>query len=449
MASTAAALQRLGFDVRGSDSRFYPPMSDLLRERGVRVFRGFDAANLRERPDLTVIGNAVSRGNPEVELVLERRWRYVSLPELIREFFLWEKRPVVVAGTHGKTTTSALLAWILEANGLRPGFLIGGLPRNFDEGVRFAEGEWFVLEGDEYDSAFFDKRSKFVHYLPDILILNNLEFDHADIFPDLAAVQWAFAQVIRIVPRNGLILANGDDPNLSPLLEHAPAPVRRYGFGPANDLRIEEAAFSAEGAGFRLGGTLFRSPLAGRFNALNAAAAIAAARQCGLNDAQIQAALSRFRGVRRRMEIRRTRRGPAVVDDFAHHPTAIRETLETLRLRFPKARLWALFEPGSNTTRRRIFQNELAAALRAADRILIGPVARADRIPPEERLDVEQLARDLNAAGAQAASLPDADRILELVTAEAGPGDVVVCLSNAAFDNLPARLVETFGAEEE
>jgi UDP-N-acetylmuramate: L-alanyl-gamma-D-glutamyl-meso-diaminopimelate ligase len=442
MASVAAALQRMGVAVSGSDQNIYPPMSTFLESRGIEVNSGYAAENLGSNPDLVVIGNALSRGNAEVEAVLDRKLRYVSLPELVKEYFLRGRRSLVVAGTHGKTTTAALLAWVFEHSGLNPGYLIGGMAENLGQGARFTDSPWFIIEGDEYDTAFFDKRSKFVHYLPEVAILNNLEFDHADIFEDVTAIQTSFRQLIRLVPRNGLLLANGDDPNLSPLLEETHCPVKRFGLGEGN---------SVEAFGVRLGGTAsefeipsfkFHLNLVGEMNVRNALAVVACAKHCGLSNKQIQAGFDTFKGIKRRMEIRGVAGGVTVVDDFGHHPTAIRETLRALRIRYGQERIWALFEPRSNTTRRSIFQRELGEALALADRVVVAPVARAESLPPGQRLDLDRLIGDVRAGGRSGVVLDGVDSIIARVVEEAEGGDVICVFSNGGFGGIHQKLLD-------
>ncbi len=441
MAAAAAALKKRGLPVSGSDGEIYEPAASVLREAGITPWCGYAETHLEPPPDLVVVGNAISRGNPEAEAVLARRLRFCSLPELLREAFLRGRRVVVVSGTHGKTTTTALLAWVFECAGLNPGFLIGGVPRNFPAGARFDAGEWFIIEGDEYDTAFFDKRSKFVHYLPEVAILNNLEYDHADIFENLAAIQKSFRHFLRLVPRNGLILANGDDPNLAPLLDVDFCPVTRFGLGEGNAVRARILDLDPTASTFAVGDTVFRVALPGEFNVRNALAAVACARRCGIPDAVIQRALETFRGVRRRLDVVGEAAGVTVVDDFAHHPTAIRETLRALRLRFPGHRLWAVFEPRSNTTRRRVFQHELPAALAEADLVIVAQVAALERIPPAERLDPTRVIADLRRRGRPAEYLPDVAAIVAHLSRAARAGDVVAVLSNGGFGGIHRRLL--------
>ena len=440
MASVAAALKERGIAVSGSDQGIYPPMSNFLEERGIEA-RPFDEANLAHKPNLVVIGNAISRGNPEAEYVLEHNLAYCSLPELLRHRFLRDKRSLVVSGTHGKTTAASLLAWLLEYNGHKPSFLIGGIPNNLGQGARFTDSDWFVIEGDEYDTAFFDKRSKFVHYLPEAVVINNLEFDHADIFSSLAEIQTSFRHLINIVPRNGLLLANADDANLLPLLEIDHCPVRRFGLGDNSDDLASGLAFSESGSEFQLGDTTFRIPMIGELNVRNALAALLLARYTGLSDEQIQSGFDTFKGIQRRLEIRGETGGIIVIDDFAHHPTAIRETLKALGQRYPGRRVWAIFEPRSNTTRRNHFQSELAEALRLAKRVVVAEIARLEQVPEGERLDPARLMEDIRTAGTKADYLPTSDEIVTQVTGQAEPGDILCVLSNGGFGNIHQKLL--------
>ncbi|MDH4373586.1 MAG: UDP-N-acetylmuramate:L-alanyl-gamma-D-glutamyl-meso-diaminopimelate ligase [Verrucomicrobiota bacterium] len=446
MASAAVAMHELGYQVTGSDQDvIYPPMSTFLAERSIRVMAGYAEVNLAHRPDLVVVGNAISRGNPEAEAVLERKLRYCSLPELLKEFFIRGRRSLVVTGTHGKTTTASLLAWVLESAGLNPSFLIGGIPRNLGQGARFTNSEWFVIEGDEYDTAFFDKRSKFVHYLPEVAIVNNLEFDHADIFPTLADIQLSFRRFIHLIPRNGLLLANGDETNITPLLDVRHCPVKRFGLGAANELKASGLVLKDDSSEFELGGTRFRIPMVGELNVRNALAVTAAARHCGIRDSAIQTAFDSFLSVKRRMEVRGEAGGVTVIDDFGHHPTAIRETVRALRVKFPGRRIWAVFEPRSNTTRRNVFQQELVDALERADAVVVAEVARLEQLPMGERLNPEKLMQDLRLTGKPAAYLPTVESIVDHVGSGARPGDVVCVFSNGGFGDIHNRLLARLG----
>ncbi len=443
MASVAVELHRLGAEVSGSDQGVYPPMSTVLARAGIPVADRFDPANLDPAPDWVVVGNAVSRGNPELEAVLDRGLARCSLPELVEWAFLPGRRCLVVAGTHGKTTTSALCAWVLEQAGTRPSWLVGGVPRGLEGGFRVGEGEWFVLEGDEYDTAFFDKRPKFVHYRPWVLVLNNLEYDHADIYPDMEHLRRAFEQGVRIVPRSGALVANADDPEVMALAAGAPCRVVTYSAGgnpadwtarpgPAGTVEVEGPG----GAAMRLEHSLVGSHQP--WNLLAAAASLAFA---GVSPEVFCRAVSTFPGVRRRAELRGEARGVSVYDDFAHHPTAIRTTLEGFRDRFPDRRIWAVVEPRSNTMRRRVFQEALVGCFHAADRVCLRSVPNPDKVPPDERLDVDRLARDLRRRGIEARWFSDASGIVAHVAERAEPGDVVVVLSNGGFEHIHDRLL--------
>jgi UDP-N-acetylmuramate: L-alanyl-gamma-D-glutamyl-meso-diaminopimelate ligase len=445
MASAAAAMQDKGFAVTGSDQNVYPPMSTFLAERKIEVMNGYAVRNLAPKPDLVVIGNAISRGNPEAEFVLDHKLRYCSLPELLKEFFIRGKRSIVVTGTHGKTTTTALLAWVFEHNKLNPGFLLGGIPNNLGQGARFTDSEWFIIEGDEYDTAFFDKRSKFVHYQPEVGIINNLEFDHADIFENLDAIKKTFSHFIRIIPRNGLLLSNGDDANLAPLLNVTHCPVKRFGLGEDNAVHAFNIRYGPTASEFEIPSFKFHLNLIGEFNVRNALAVVACAKHCGLKNHQIQSAFETFTGVKRRMEVRGIVGGVTLIDDFGHHPTAIRETLAALRVKYPAQKIWALFEPRSNTTRRNVFQTDLVGAFGRADAVVVSQVARLEQIAPEERLDPEKLMQDLKASGRDATYLPDADSIVAHVAKNVQGGDIVVVFSNGGFGGIHGKLLERLG----
>lgn len=445
MASAAAAMHEKGVKVSGSDTNVYPPMSTFLAERNIEVISGFAEQNLAHKPDLVVIGNAISRGNPEAEYVLDHKLRYCSLPELLKEFFIRGKRSLVVSGTHGKTTTTSLLTWVFEHNGYNPSYLIGGIPNNLGQGARFTDSDWFIIEGDEYDTAFFDKRSKFIHYLPEVAIINNVEFDHADIFPDLAAIQTSFRHFIRLVPRNGLLLANGDDDNLAPLLDVTHCPVKRFGLGERNTVQAFNIRYGPTATEFEIPSFKFHMNLIGEMNVRNTLAVIACAKHCGLKNHQIQAALDTFKGIKRRMELRGISGGVTVVDDFGHHPTAIRETLGALRLRYPQQKLWAIFEPRTNTTRRNVFQAELAGSFSDADAVVVAQIARLELLAPGERLDPEKLIQDLKAEGKEAAYLPDVETIVNYVARSCQGGEVVVVFSNGGFGGIHTKLLDRLG----
>ena len=360
-------------------------------------------------------------------------------------FFIRGKRAIVIAGTHGKTTTTSLLAWVFEHNGLNPGYLIGGIPLNLGQGARFTDSPWFVIEGDEYDTAFFDKRSKFVHYLPEVAILNNLEFDHADIFENLEAIQTSFRHFIRLIPRNGLLLANGDDRNLAPLLKVTPCPVKRFGLDEGNAIQAFNIRYGPTATEFEIPSFKFHINLVGELNVRNALAVIACAKHCGLKNHQIQAAFDTFKGIKRRMEIRGIAGGVTVVDDFGHHPTAIRETLRALRIKYPTQKVWAIFEPRSNTSRRNVFQNDLVDAFADADAVVLSQIARLELLAPQDRLDPEKLLQDLKLLGKPADYLPDVDAIVAHVAKNAQGGDVVCVFSNGGFGGIHGKLLERIG----
>lgn len=440
MAGVASALKQAGYQVSGSDSNVYPPMSTFLEEQGILLKSGYSADNVTDRPDLVIVGNVVSRGNPELEAVLDARLRYVSLPEALKEFFLRGRRNLVVTGTHGKTTTTSLLTWLMQSGGLPPSFMIGGIPKNLGKGASFVDSPFVVIEGDEYDTAFFDKRSKFMHYLPEVLIINNVEFDHADIYENLEAIKLAFKRLVNIVPRNGLIFANGDEANVREVVKGAQARVVFVGCDPCNTTCITDVTFDADRSRFRLGDDSFELPMAGLFNVRNAAMAISVARHVGVELQAIQPALSSFSGVRRRQEVSAVIKGITVVDDFGHHPTAIKETLTAMRRKYEGARLWAFFEPRSNTTRRAVFQKELGEALALADGVYVSQVAKLEQLPPENRLNPEQVMADIRAQGREAYYLPSVDDIVYSASEKLRSGDVVIIFSNGAFDNIHKKL---------
>jgi UDP-N-acetylmuramate: L-alanyl-gamma-D-glutamyl-meso-diaminopimelate ligase len=460
MASLAGLLQLEGHSITGSDKAAYPPMSDLLHGLGIPIMEPYAETNLEPAPDLVVIGNALSRGNPEVERVLDERIPFTSMAALLHEEFLKGRQSLVVAGTHGKTTTTSMLAWIYQFASqkdpaLEPSFLIGGVAENFGTSFQLRPTRTFILEGDEYDTAFFDKGPKFLHYFPDALILTHVEFDHADIYADLGAVKTAFKRLVNLVPRRGLIVAYDGNANVTECVAKALCRVERYGFSDSADWRLQnlrhengltrwevwhEGEFWAE----------LEMSLAGEHNALNATAAAALASGQGLGKEAIRAALATFKSVKRRLEVRAEIGGITVIEDFAHHPTAIRETLRALRSVYPGARLWAVLEPRSNTLRRKVLADELVESLRLADHAVLTGVYQLQRIPEDERLHPEDVVRALNAAGTDAELLEDADAIVNGIALRLKAGDVVAILSNGGFDGiyekLPARLRERFSA---
>jgi UDP-N-acetylmuramate: L-alanyl-gamma-D-glutamyl-meso-diaminopimelate ligase len=446
MASLAGMLQLKGHRITGSDQAAYPPMSNLLRSLGIPIAEPFSEANLEPAPDLVIVGNAISRGNAELEAVLDRRIPFASLAQVVHDEFLHGHDSLVVAGTHGKTTTTSMLAWIYEVASRRrpelaPSFLIGGVAENFGTSFQVRDGRPFIIEGDEYDTAFFDKGPKFMHYFPDALILTHVEFDHADIYADLGAVKTAFKRLVNLVPRRGRIVAFDGTENVSECVSRALCPVERYGFGEDSAWRLADLHYENGMSRWRV---LHRGdvwgiltlPMAGEHNALNATAAAALAAGQGVEREVVVEALATFRSVRRRLEVRAEVDGIAIVDDFAHHPTAIRETLRALRSAYPGRRLWAVLEPRSNTLRRNVFERELVESLALADRVVLAAVYHSEKIPPAERLHPENVVAALQAQGREASLLANADAIVDSLTPQLVPGDVVAILSNGGFDGI-------------
>lgn len=450
MSPLAGMFAESGYTVTGSDVGVYPPASTLLESLGIRWKEGFSENNLQPHPHLVVIANALPRGNPEVEYVLDRKLPYMSLPQAIEEFFLPGHQSLVVTGTHGKTTTTSLLAWIMHVAGRRPNFLIGGIAENFGRSYGLGGGEDFILEGDEYDSAFFDKGPKFLHYHPDDLIITSLEFDHADIYADLAAIELQFRRLVNLVPRHGRIIAWGDGAPLAApvhrVVEKAFCAVETYGLDGSTDWVAGDVASVEDCTEFRIvrhGQEMARIRLAlsGRHNVLNALAASAVAFGRGVSRAAIEEALRTFQGVRRRLQVQGEAGGVLVVDDFAHHPTAIRATLEAARDRWPARRIWAAFEPRSNTMRRNTFEVPLADALSVADGVVLGPVNRAQLLSDAERLSPERVVARVTGAGRKGAACLSADAVTDYLVAAAEPGDVVLVMSNGSFDGLCGKLM--------
>ena len=449
MASLAGMLAERGFRVSGSDAAAYPPMSDFLESLAIPVAQPFAIANLNPTPDLVVIGNVISRGNVELEHVLDQRIPFCSLPQLLHDEFLRGKEVLVVAGTHGKTTTTSMLAWVFEVAGTQPSFLIGGIAENFGRSFQLGSGKHFILEGDEYDTAFFDKGPKFLHYFPDAIILTSVEFDHADIYKDLDAVETAFKRLVNLIPRRGRIIAFDHGDSIDRCLARAFCPVERYGASSHATWKIADLKLEPTSTAWFLlrDGRLwaeFEFPLAGEYNVWNASAAAALAAHCGISADVIARALKSFKSVKRRLEVKAEVNGITMIDDFAHHPTAIAATLSALRARYPGRRLWAILEPRSNTLRRNVFQDELAKSLAIADEVVIANVFKSESIPEAERLDVTAAAAQLASTGHRARVLADVEGIVQLCAPEMRPGDVVAILSNGGFggiyEKLPQRL---------
>jgi UDP-N-acetylmuramate: L-alanyl-gamma-D-glutamyl-meso-diaminopimelate ligase len=442
MGSVAAALRERGFRVTGSDENVYPPMSIFLQKKGIALTEGYRAENIPADVDVVVIGNAIKRGNPELEAVLNRKLFYLSLPEVLKNYFLRGCHNLVVTGTHGKTTTTALLTWIMEKAGRKPGYLIGGLPKNLGQGARLNDSKFFVVEGDEYDTAFFDKRSKFIHYLPELVIVNNIEFDHADIFNNLDEIRLSFRRLLNIVPKNGMVVLNGDDANCVEVAKDCLAQMIEVGFSKNCAQRIRDVVYSSGRSRFKLGEETFEIPLIGEFNVRNAAMAATAARFYEVPKTKIDNAFKSFSGIARRQEVRGEARGVKVIDDFGHHPTAIAYTLQALRHRYRGHRIWAIFEPRTNTTRRSVFQRQLPDALKVADGVFISQVARLEQIPEEERLNPEAVVTAIAKAGRPAFYEKNADAIVDRIVPMLRRQDIVAVFSNGGFDNIHEKLLK-------
>ncbi|MGH9568702.1 MAG: UDP-N-acetylmuramate:L-alanyl-gamma-D-glutamyl-meso-diaminopimelate ligase [Candidatus Angelobacter sp.] len=451
MASLAGLLKQRGFKVTGSDAAAYPPMSDFLAAMAIPVAQPYSEANLKPRPDWVVVGNAISRGNVEIEHVLDERIPFRSMPDTLDDFFLRTREPIVVAGTHGKTTTTSMLAWIFQQAGKDPSFLVGGIAENFGSSFALRQGKHFIIEGDEYDTAFFDKGPKFLHYFPQAIILTSVEFDHADIYKDLDAVKTAFRRLVNLVPRKGKIIAYDANQNVDECVSKALAPVESYGLKEGSFWQVADLQFTAERTAWRVlregqPWAEFEFSLAGEYNVLNATAAAAMASHYGIEAQAIADALKSFKSVKRRLEVKAEVDGITIIDDFAHHPTAIAATLNALRTRYPAARLWAIFEPRSNTLRRKVLQKDLISSLALADQVVITPIFNPEAVPENERLTTASVVNGIKKSGTPARELADADAIVEAVTPELRSGEVVAILSNGGFggiyEKLPHKLEE-------
>lgn len=461
MGSLAGMLKAQGHRVTGSDKVFYPPMGDELKRLGIETFDGFAAEHLLlpdgAAPDVVVVGNATSRGNAEIEYALNAKLRCASMPEVIREQFIRGKHSTVVAGTHGKTTTTSIMAWVLETAGLDPSFLIGGVAENFGASFKVTASpsgsSHFVIEGDEYDTAYFDKGPKFLHYLPDLVILNNVEYDHADIYTDLEAVKKSFRLLINLIPSNGRLIAGWDSPVVRELIEHPVAPqgvwcpVDSFGLDDgakwtARNLEYlpDETRFTVFCAGHEYAS--FRTPLAGAFNVRNCLGVIAAAESLSLERQAVAAALATFKSVKRRMQVRGEAGGVTVIDDFAHHPTAVRETLLAIAQKYPNRRLVAVFEPRTWASRKKVFQDLYAQAFDPAGYIVIAALFEAHRLASDEQMSIGQLVEALQAQGKPALAIDGADAIIAHLTPELRPGDVVAIMSNGGFGGIHQKLLD-------
>ena len=454
MASLAGLLKSAGHEVTGSDSNVYPPMSDELRSMGIPYSEGYSPSNLDHKPDVVIVGNAISRGNEELEAVLERKMYYTSAARTIEELFIRGRHSIAVAGTHGKTTTTSLLAWVLESAGLNPSFLIGGVAENFRKSYRLTDSKYFVIEADEYDTAYFDKVPKMWHYLPDTAIVNNIEFDHADIYRDLEAYEWAFSRFINLIPRNGTLIAGWDSPIVRKLAQKSFAPVESFTYGatdapmePARHWTAENVSFGESGTSFRVmrGGEVWgdvRTTQAGAFNVRNALAVIAAAESIGADRDGVKEGLRTFLSVKRRMEVKGEARGVVVIDDFAHHPTAVRETIDAVKQKYAGRRIIALFEPRSYTAQRREFQNDYEKAFAAADEVVLGGLFHPERYTAETAMNPAELVAAWKGVGKPAAQFQEVDAIVEYLKPRVREGDVVVVMSNGGFGGVHQKLLE-------
>ena len=443
----AGMLQAQGYAVSGSDQQVYPPMSDFLASLGIEVKSGYHPGNLSHRPDLVIVGNVITRANPEAVALAELRIPYLSMPQALGQFFLTGKTALVVCGTHGKTTTSSLLATLLHYLNADPGFMIGGLVQEFGRNFRIGQGPYFVVEGDEYDTAFFDKGPKFLHYQPQIAIITSIEFDHADIYADLEAVKTSFRKLVAILPPSGCLIANLDDPVVAEISREANCPVLGYGEGQDLAWTLTDLDIQPDGTSFtaRHHGAIFgqfKTRMPGRHNAMNCLSVIAVLERIGFSAAEIAKHLPRFPGVRRRQEIRGEVRGITVIDDFAHHPTAVRETMAALRAAYAGRRLLAVFEPRTNSSRRRVFQDDYVRVFDQADEILIKEPAPIAALAEEMRFSARQLIQDLQNRGCRASYFSDTDSIITSLAQTAKSGDVIAIMSNGGFDNIHSRLLQ-------
>ncbi|MDK9709170.1 MAG: UDP-N-acetylmuramate:L-alanyl-gamma-D-glutamyl-meso-diaminopimelate ligase [Desulforhopalus sp.] len=448
MAALAGMLQQSGYTVTGSDNHVYPPMSVFLSSLKIPVQSGYDGKNLQPAPDLVIVGNVITRKNPEAVALAEMAIPYLSFPQALAYFFIQSRTSLVVAGTHGKTTTCSLLATSLYKAGLDPSFMIGGIVRQFGTNFRLGNGRFFVAEGDEYDTAFFDKESKFLHYRPHVAIITSLEFDHADIFADLAAIKKAFRKFVALLPKDGLLVAHLDDPNVAEIAAEAPCTVHGYGFSRERTWAIDDLHTENNATLFRVlkNGSPWKQMtvnLSGRHNALNSLAVCAVLDHLQVRFEAIDAGLRGFEGVKRRQEVRGIENGITVIDDFAHHPTAVKETLDGLKAAYPGQRLIAVFEPRTNSSRRAVFQKDYVLAFDAADLVLLREPLPIDGLSADELFSSERLANDLvNERNLTAEALPETDAILKRLISLLRQGDVVAILSNGGFDNIHERLLE-------
>lgn len=448
MASLAGILKQKGHLITGSDENIYPPMSQFLEDLSIQVLKGYHPKNLHPEPDLVIVGNVITGYNPEAVELSRLKIPYLSMPQALRQFAMGDQKSIAVCGTHGKTTTTALVAWILESAGLDPGFMIGGLARNFDTNFKLGKGPFFVIEGDEYDTAFFDKGPKFLHYNPWIAILTSIEFDHADIYRDLDHIIDSFRRLIALIPPDGYLIANEDDPIIMAESKRARCPVLTYGLGDTACLRAGDIFLQEECTRFQVlkqgkDPLELSTSLYGRYNVSNVLAGVALSEAVGIADPLLAKAITSFKGVKRRQEIRGESGGILIVDDFAHHPTAVKETIQAVKDRYKDRRLIAVFEPRSNSSRRNIFQEQYATGFDRADLVFIPEPPLMEKIPPNERFSSAKLVADLNQRGIRAFYSPDTAGLHKHILSQCRTGDVILIMSNGSFDHLVDRLLES------
>jgi UDP-N-acetylmuramate: L-alanyl-gamma-D-glutamyl-meso-diaminopimelate ligase len=443
MGSLAVAMKDRGFEVTGSDAQVYPPMSTYLEENGVQIMNGFCAENISDDIDLVVVGNAIGRGNEELEEVLNKKMLYASTPEVLKQFFLHGKSNICISGTHGKTTTTTLTTWLFKVAEKNPAHLIGGVPKNFPLGMSFPQDtDYTILESDEYDTSFFDKRSKFLQYLPETVVINSIEFDHADIFETLDDILLTFSRLVKIVPQNGLVIINGDDENCEKVLGDAHAPIKRVGFNPSSDVVISDVSYTETHSTFKLNGEEFTFTMVGEFNVKNAAMAIVVSQHYGIDNETIQKGLSTFEGIARRQEVRGIVDGVVVIDDFAHHPTAVEGVIKTLKTAYPKKKLWVLFEAGNSNMKRDRVRGDLAKSLSGADEVIIPNILDAHKVTEEPLLDLDLLVQNIVEQGVVASHISDVEEIARYIAQNTTGNDVVAVLSCRGFDGVHNKILE-------
>lgn len=447
MGAFAGLLQSAGYYVTGSDQNVYPPMSTQLESMGIKLMSPYSPENLSERPDLVIVGNAIRRNNPEIVAVMERSIPYLSFPAALGQLFLENKKSLVVAGTHGKTTTCSILAWLLDGLGLDPSFLIGGILNNFHSSYKSGTGDYFVVEGDEYDTAFFDKGPKFMHYRPFGAIITSVEFDHGDIYRDIDHIKSAFSKFIALIPKDGVLIACGDYPHLTDILHNANCKVQSYGLNGGADWSLKDLVADENGSSFKIlfdGEEMgsFKIPLLGRHNASNFLATAALLHNLGVDIKALAEIITKFQGIKRRQEVRGVEHGITVIDDFAHHPTKVRETVAAVRSKYPNGNLWAIFEPRTNSSRRAFFQKDYLKSFDPASQVVVAGVFNMEQIPEEERFDPERLVRELKEQGKEAYYIPDTAKIIELIAENAVSGDTILIMSNGGFESIHERLLQ-------